>query len=223
MPEHESASCSACAAVLGVDYKASDDALRLWSEVNSGLDKFKALDEIRVLAGCFFAAWLYADAFDLYYLVWNQSELSMEPALDGLAAAIDCARASATPTQGSCVEAILHHCSSAYQKTPFQLHENLLHSFLGDLHGRCRWNTVRGNLDIRNTSGGKMYSGVTTDTLLSTIPLLDTGSSGRRSLEEYPLCWTGWVNGNHRTCQIFWKFGEQRATSLRIPTRTSAP
>jgi hypothetical protein len=145
VPKNESVSCFACVAIPSVEYKVSEDALRLWSEVNSRQDRFKALDEIRVLAGCFFAARLYADAFDLYYIVWTEFGLSL---LDKVAAAINCARTSATPSQNSCVEAILHHGLRAYPKDPFlfrstqeRLQESMLHSFLGDLYGNLKMKT----------------------------------------------------------------------------------
>jgi hypothetical protein len=145
MPKNESVSCSACVATPSVEYKVSDDSLRLWSEVNSRQDRFKALDEIRVLAGCFFAARLYADAFDLYFIIWTEFGLSW---LDKLAAAINCARTSATPSQTSCVEAILHHVLNNYPKDHFPskspqdlLRESMLHSFLGDLYGNLKMKT----------------------------------------------------------------------------------
>jgi hypothetical protein len=147
MSKREKVSCSACADKPSIEYKASDDALRLWSEVNSRQDRFKAVDEMGVLAGCFFAARLYADAFDLYYIILTEVGPSMWN-LHRIAAAINCARASATPPQDSFVEAILHHILSAYPKDPFQfqspqilLEAGMLHSFLGDLYGSVKMKT----------------------------------------------------------------------------------
>ena len=152
-------SCSACVHIPTVKYEVSANALRLWSEVNSRQDRLKALDEIRVLANFFFAARSYADAFDLYFIIWT--ELGPSSLDHKLAAALDCARSSATPPQDSCVEAILHHLLSAFTGQVISsrsrqvislrtgqsillrtrkalLPEDILHSFLGDLYVKLK-------------------------------------------------------------------------------------
>jgi hypothetical protein len=145
MSKNDPASCSACVAIPSVEYEVSFDSWRLWSEVNSRQDRLAALVEIRVLAGCFFAARLFADAFDLYYLIWVEPGPSPMTKFE---AAINCARTSATSLQESCVEAMLHHLLSAYPKDPFLfrspqdlLGESILHSFLGDLYEKLKKKT----------------------------------------------------------------------------------
>ena len=134
-------SWSACVDIPNVDYEVSVIASRLWSELNSRQDRLKALDGMRVMASCFFAAQSYTDAFDLYFIIWTASDYSTLD--DKLARALACARSSATASQDACVEAILHHLLSAFARQSFPsgnpptyLQEPMLHSFLGDLYAR---------------------------------------------------------------------------------------
>ena len=143
MSENESSSCSACVNVPSIDYEISDNASRLWSELNSRQDRLKALDEMRVLAGCVFAARSYADAFDLYYIILVESEFS--GLNHNLAAALDCARSAATAPQDAYVEAILHQRlgtfarRSVLPRTPQSLlREHVLHCFLADLYVKLK-------------------------------------------------------------------------------------
>jgi hypothetical protein len=166
MSKQEPISCTACVATPKVEYEVSVVASRLCSEVSSRQDRFKAYDEIRMLAGCFFAARSYADAFDLYYIIWTEFGPSLVE-LEKLAAAIDCARASATPRQDSCVEAILHHVLNTYPKDPFLsrsaedlLQESILHSFLRDLYENLKSNTnaeVHGNKALFHLDEQKLH------------------------------------------------------------------
>ena len=143
MYENESSSCSACVDAPSIEYKVSDNASRLWSELNSRQDRLKALDEMRVLAGCVFAARSYADAFDLYFIILVESKV---PGLDhNLGAALDCARSAATAPQDACVEAILHQPLGTFTRrsvlfrTPQSLlREHMLHCFLADLYVKLK-------------------------------------------------------------------------------------
>lgn len=147
MPKHESVSCSACANTPSAKYKVSDDALRLWSEVSFRYSNaIHRLNVLHMLAGCLFAARAYADAFDLYYIIWTFEPQLLESEM--LAAATDCARTAATPSQDLCVEAILHNILTAYpydqslsRSTDSQLQESILHSFLGDLYENLKMET----------------------------------------------------------------------------------
>jgi hypothetical protein len=141
MSKTEPISCSACVAIPSVEYGVSPDASRLWSEVNAQQDTLEAIDEIRVLADCYFAARSYADAFDLYYLIWIASDVQGSDYK--LAAAFNCARSSATPPQDACVEVILHQAlgSCLFSCPPDLLREGMLHSFLGDLYEKSRIKT----------------------------------------------------------------------------------
>lgn len=141
MSKTEPISCSACVAIPSAEYRVSLDASRLWSEVNSRQDTLKAIDEIHVLADCYFAARSYADAFDLYYLIWTASDVQGRDHM--LAAAFNCARSSATPPQDACVEMILHQAFRRYLfgSPPDLLRESMLHSFLGDLYEKLKIKT----------------------------------------------------------------------------------
>jgi hypothetical protein len=141
MSKTEPISCSACVAIPSVEYRVSLEASRLWSEVNSRQDTLKAIDEIHVLADCYSAARSYADAFDLYYLIWTASDIKGRDYM--LAAAFNCARSSATPPQDECVEMILHQAFGRYlfSSLPDLLRESMLHSFLGDLYEKLKIKT----------------------------------------------------------------------------------
>jgi hypothetical protein len=141
MSKTEPISCSACGAIPSVEYEVSLNASRLWSEVNSRQDTLEAINEIRVLADCYFAARSYADAFDLYYLIWTASDVQGREYM--LAAAFNCARSSATPPQDACVEVILHQALRSYlfSYPPDPLRESMLHSFLGDLYEKLKIKT----------------------------------------------------------------------------------
>lgn len=145
MSKIEGTSCPACVTIPSFDYNVSVYASRLWSEVNSQSDRLKALDELGVLAGFFFAARSYADAFDLYYIIWTESGPSPT---DKLAPALNCARSAATLLQDLCVEAILHHHLRAYTRDALslispldRLQETIIHSFLGDLYEKLEKKT----------------------------------------------------------------------------------
>jgi hypothetical protein len=141
MSKTEPISCSACVAIPSVEYRVSLDASHLWSEVNSRQDTLEAIDEIHLTADCYFAARSYADAFDLYYLIWTASDVQGSDYM--LAAAFSCARSSATPPQDACVEMILHQVLGRYlfSSLPDLLRESMLHSFLGDLYERLKSKT----------------------------------------------------------------------------------
>ena len=141
MSKTEPISCSACVALPSVEYRVSLDASRLWSEVNSRQDTLKAIDETHVMADCYFAARLYADAFDLYYLIWTASGVRGSDYM--LAVSFSCARSSATPLQDACVEMILHQAFRRYfiSFIPDLPRESMLHFFLGDLYERLKIKT----------------------------------------------------------------------------------
>jgi hypothetical protein len=141
MSKTEPISCSACVAIPSVEYQVSLDASCLWSEVNSRQDTLEAIDEIHLTADCYFAARSYADAFDLYYLIWTASNVQGSDYM--LAAAFNCARSSATPPQDACVEMILHQAFGRYlfSSLPDLLRESMLHSFLGDLYEKLKIKT----------------------------------------------------------------------------------
>jgi hypothetical protein len=132
--EDVSSPCASCIFTPNVKYEPSNNALQLWDIVVLGHGgEYNALEVISVLAGFLSAARLYMDAFDLYYILWTKSKLIRSD--QGLAAALNCARTSATPQQDLCLDMILHY---SLQSSTQSSTKRVLHCFIAELYARMK-------------------------------------------------------------------------------------
>ena len=142
--------CSSCVAAPNPEYEPSGYALRLWSEILVRQDKVDAVNQLWDIVRCFCGAQSYADAFDICYILWTESRIL--PQDHQLAAALNCARCSATPAQDLCVDRVLHISLRSCAKG--SLHESIVHSFLGELHESLDKTNAQNHL-----SQAKLHSG----------------------------------------------------------------
>jgi hypothetical protein len=97
--------------VPDMDYSISTDMLQLWPSLWAEPRNISpgCIEEMGVVADCLCAAELYADAFDLYYVILAY-EYKSSLTFDDMrmhAAVLNCARTSATISQNNCAIALL--------------------------------------------------------------------------------------------------------------------
>jgi hypothetical protein len=98
--------------VPDMDYGISTDMLQLWPSLWDEPRNISrsCIEEMGVVADCLCAAELYADAFDLYYVILAY-EYKSSFIFDDMrmhSAVLNCARTSATISQDNCAIALLH-------------------------------------------------------------------------------------------------------------------
>jgi hypothetical protein len=142
--------CSSCVAAPNTEYEPSSYAFQLWSEILVRQDKADAVKHLWDIADCFRGAQSYADAFDICYILWTESKIL--PQDHQLAAALNCARCSATPSQDLCADHVLHTSLRSCAKG--SLHESIVHSFLGELYENLDKTNAQNHL-----SQAKLHSG----------------------------------------------------------------
>ena len=122
--------CSQCDVTAYIGYKASTLALQLWDQVSAGKSMEEALKTINLFAGFFCGARASADAFDLYFILWTASGSSLQD--QNLAAALNCARTSATSPQDICARKILHRSLLGHAEDSLSVW--MVHFFLAELN-----------------------------------------------------------------------------------------
>ena len=144
--------------VPGMDYSISTDMLQLWPSLWAEPRNISpgCIEEMGVVADFLCAAELYADAFDLYYVIlayeYRSSLIFDDMHMRMRAAMLNCARTSATISQDNCAIALLRfallqHFGFADSKPFFGL-KCVTHLYLDDLYvkkGRneSEWRTTR--------------------------------------------------------------------------------
>ena len=127
----------------GFAYEPPSTVLRLWPQfdANSTSVTWDMLSEVSKVADCLQAARSYADAFDLYYVVFCHLHKTLDTYVRRqlLAAVLNCARSSSTDQQDECAIAVLRLTLRDQERgSGDHISAGVLHLYLGELYKKRR-------------------------------------------------------------------------------------
>jgi hypothetical protein len=127
----------------GFAYEPTSTVLKLWPQFadNSASVTWSMLSEVGKVADFLRAARSYADAFDLYYMVFCHLHKTLDTYIRRhlLTIVLNCARASLTDQQDQCAVAVLRLALRDQERgTGDHISAGVLHLYLGELYKKQR-------------------------------------------------------------------------------------